>query len=106
MSAGVRFLITRTRASAPAASNARAVSNSQLVPGNAGINTRGFAVFIETFLYVFLFLKSHTGIEPSAGAVVGNTLSSLPVYAFKASSPATELPPRVKSFAVVTPRYS
>ena len=41
IAAGDRFLTTRTSASAPAFSKARAVSYSQLVPGKTGMNTRG-----------------------------------------------------------------
>ena len=49
ISAGVRLFTTRIDASAPAFSNARAVSTSQFVPGNAGINTLGFAtLFLAT----------------------------------------------------------
>ena len=42
-SAGVRLRMTRVWGSAPAARNARAVSYSQLVPGNTGMMTLGFA---------------------------------------------------------------
>ena len=41
--AGVRLLTTNTSATAPTRSNARAVSYSQLLPGNTGMTTRGFA---------------------------------------------------------------
>ena len=43
-SSAVRFRTTKIFASAPASSMARALSTSQLVPGKAGISTRGFAV--------------------------------------------------------------
>ena len=39
----VRLLITKTSGTAPAFSSARAVSYSQLVPGNTGISARGAA---------------------------------------------------------------
>ena len=42
-SAGVRLRTTRIFGSAPARAKARAVSYSQLVPGNTGITTLGFA---------------------------------------------------------------
>ena len=42
-SAGVRLRMTSTSGSAPAARKARAVSYSQLVPGNTGMMTLGFA---------------------------------------------------------------
>ena len=41
---GVRLLITKTSASAPAARKARAESNSQLLPGKTGMITRGLAI--------------------------------------------------------------
>ena len=40
----LRFLIIKISGSAPAASNAFAVSYSQFVPGNTGIRTLGFAI--------------------------------------------------------------
>jgi len=40
-----RLFTTNTWGTAPAASNARAESYSQLVPGNTGISTRGLAIF-------------------------------------------------------------
>ena len=43
MSAALRFLNTLTIVFAPALSNAFALSYSQLVPGNTGMNTVGFA---------------------------------------------------------------
>jgi len=46
ISFGVKFFTTKISAIAPARSKARAVSTSQLVPGNAGINTLGFALLI------------------------------------------------------------
>ena len=45
MPSAVRLLITMIRASAPASRTALALSYSQLVPGKAGISTRGFAAF-------------------------------------------------------------
>ena len=42
---GVRLLTTKTSAFAPARSKARAVSYSQLVPGNTGMTTRGRATW-------------------------------------------------------------
>ena len=49
MLAASRFLNTLTIVSAPALSNALALSYSQLVPGNTGINTVGFAtLFLHT----------------------------------------------------------
>ena len=45
-SVGVKFLITTISVSAPAFSNALAVSNSQFVPGNTGITTFGLATLI------------------------------------------------------------
>ena len=50
----VRFLMTKISASAPAFSNARAVSYSQFVPGNTGISTRGFANFFGLRTRFFL----------------------------------------------------
>ena len=44
MSSAVRFLNTFVITSAPALSNAFVLSYSQLVPGNTGINTVGFAI--------------------------------------------------------------
>ena len=41
ISCAVRFLITKISVSAPSRLNARAVSYSQFVPGNTGINTCG-----------------------------------------------------------------
>ena len=40
---GVRLRTTSVCVSAPARSQARAESYSQFVPGNTGMNTRGFA---------------------------------------------------------------
>ena len=51
----VRFFTMSISTSAPAFSNARAVSTSQFVPGNTGMNTFGLAVLItgeETLLSV------------------------------------------------------
>jgi hypothetical protein len=49
MSSAVKFLNTLTIVSAPARSKAFALSNSQFVPGNTGINTVGFAIlFLHT----------------------------------------------------------
>ena len=49
ISSGVRFLNTLVITFAPAFSNAFAVSYSQFVPGNTGINTVGFAIlFLHT----------------------------------------------------------
>ena len=47
ISEALRFLTTIICASAPARSNALAVSYSQLVPGNTGINTLGTAALID-----------------------------------------------------------
>ena len=47
MSAAERLRTTKTSASAPARSKARAVSYSQLVPGKTGMSTRGRAVFTD-----------------------------------------------------------
>jgi len=49
ISSAVRFLNTLTIVSAPALSNALALSYSQFVPGNTGINTVGLAtLFLHT----------------------------------------------------------
>lgn len=45
MAAAVRLRSTRISGSAPASANALALSYSQLVPGNTGMSTFGFAVF-------------------------------------------------------------
>ena len=50
-----RFLNTLTITSAPALSNAFVLSYSQLVPGNTGINTVGFAnLFLHTYTFSVL----------------------------------------------------
>ena len=46
MPAAERLLMTKIFASAPARSTAFAESNSQFVPGNTGISTRGFATAV------------------------------------------------------------
>ena len=55
ISSAVRFLNTFTIVSAPALSNAFALSYSQFVPGNTGINTVGFATL---FLHTYIFFAS------------------------------------------------
>ena len=45
VSAAVRLRTTSISASPPASMTARAVSYSQLVPGNTGMNARGLACF-------------------------------------------------------------
>ena len=70
-----RFLTTTISGSAPARRNYRAVSSSQFVPGKTGINTRGFAAFVEIFSYFFSAVKSQPSAFPSASAVVAKTLS-------------------------------
>jgi hypothetical protein len=50
MSSGVKFLNTLVITFAPAFSKALALSYSQFVPGNTGINTVGFAtLFLQTY---------------------------------------------------------
>ena len=49
MSCGVKLRTTKISASPPARSKARAVSYSQLVPGNTGISTWGFTIFADAF---------------------------------------------------------
>ena len=77
------FLTTNVFTFAPAFSKAFAVSYSQFVPGNTGINTVGVAMLCP--LNVLLITKLSFSTSPLAFAVVGNTLSRVLVNAFSNS---------------------
>ena len=58
---GVRLFTMSVCASAPARSNAAAVSYSQLLPGNTGMITRGLAIFAPLY---------------TVGSIVSNEIAS------------------------------
>ena len=65
---GVRLLITKVSASAPAARKARALSYSQLLPGNTGMITRGRAILAPPYTWMSLARKSMvstSGVSPA-----------------------------------------
>ena len=73
----VRLLITKISASAPALSTAFAESYSQLVPGNTGIRTLGFATLIAgAEIFHSLYSKASTFLSSDAILQL-NTDSSL-----------------------------
>ena len=81
-----KFLNTLTIVSAPARSNAFALSYSQFVPGNTGINTVGLAtLFLQMYTLSVLNNPVLTS-SLSSVALVGNTFSKVPVQASNASS--------------------
>ena len=101
---GVRLRTTTVSASSPARRTARALSYSQLVPGNTGISTRGFAVPILGAARVNAG-ASRTGAGPSAGTPVGYTSASTASLRDNNSSIfAQSLPIVIIPSAVVTPR--
>ena len=77
-----RLLKTKVSAAAPAASNARAVSYSQFVPGKTGMKTLGLATFERAMLGA-RFSKDGFTISDSweSSARVGKTPSSVPLHA-------------------------
>ena len=80
------FLNTFTIVLAPARSNASALSYSQLVPGNTGMNTVGFAtLFLHTQMLSALYNPVLTSSLFSV-ARVGKTFSNVAVHACNASS--------------------
>ena len=86
MSETDRFFTTRISGIAPAFSKARAVSTSQLVPGKAGMNTRGLATLIAG---AFRFRSPHRGTSLATGtawAPLGKIFSRVPIQAASSSS--------------------
>ena len=76
---GVRLLMMIVSATAPACSNARAESYSQLLPGNTGMTTRGFATMP---LYTSGAAPSKdTASTAAPSARYGNTGSRWPSHA-------------------------
>ena len=58
--------------------------SSQLVPGNTGINTVGFADLMVAYIYLIGIVKSSlTSAFFGAPEAVGNTFSRVPVHAFR-----------------------
>ena len=102
---GDRLLMMNVSATAPACSNARAESYSQLLPGNTGMMTRGFAM-------VPLYTSGNpsrklTASTVSPAARYGNTGSSLPSHASCSSARSTASPQAANSYAsVVSPTSS
>ena len=92
MSFAQRFCTTRISVSAPAFSNARFVSISQLVPGNTGMNTFGFATRM-TGEPVYLWLSSGTSYSTATvSALFAKIFSSLPFQVSMRSSKSSALP--------------
>ena len=104
-SESVRFLNTKVSATAPAASNALAVSYSQFVPGKTGIKTLGLAyLFGDTA--TFLFSKLGQRISPlfPGSDRVGNIPSNGAFHAFeRTSSGIEELPTLISGLSMVVP---
>ena len=86
-----RFLITKISGSAPAAAIALAVSYSQLVPGNTGISTRGFATGAALAYCTALYVKA--GISSFLLSILqGYTGSNLFSYSACSCSSARAVP--------------
>ena len=87
MAAGERFLTTSIEGSAPAFSKARAVSISQFVPGNAGMNTFGRAtLFLAMKTERSVYSGTASGIFAFLPESVGNTFSSFFIHSSTSSS--------------------
>ena len=107
ISEAVKFLITKISLSAPALLNAFIVSYSQFVPGNTGMNTRGFANDdLQTSGHPFVY--SAFSSLPSIFAVfVGYTASNGFSQAAKSSSiDILTSPTKINSSFVVLPIFS
>ena len=92
--AGARFLTTRISVSAPARWKALALSASQLVPGNTGINTLGRAVLIAGARRSRSFHRGTSAMGPAGRAQLGKTPSRVPFQAAINSSMAIRSPSR------------
>ena len=77
MSASERLVTTYVTGSAPAIRNRRAVSYSQLVPGNTGRNTLGAAEKDAGFT-AGPAVNVTSAALPAAGAVTGYTPANVP----------------------------
>ena len=86
---------TTISAAPPAFSTARAVSYSQLVPGNTGITASGFALLTAGAAALRSVKETLVRCSSEAAALVGNTLSSLPSKAAVSSSSVTDSPATV-----------
>ena len=102
------MLTTKISASAPAFSNARAVSYSQLVPGNTGMSTfTRPPTTAGAFLLPFAYEYVRGAAEADCGARVGYTLSSVPANASYSLSSETRSPPQTTAgSSVVCPIQS
>ena len=94
ISSALKFWNTLTITSAPAASNALALSYSQFVPGKTGRNTVGLATLcLQTYTLPASYSPVPT-VSPPFVARVGKTASSVPVQAASASSMETCICPQ------------
>ena len=89
----VRLLITAIFASAPASSTAFALSHSQFVPGNAGINTRGFAHFTAGAGQLTASKETFSAFSSGVEILQANTDSSLSSQIFCSPDSETLSPP-------------
>ena len=102
----MRLRTTTVSASMPAATQARALSYSQLVPGNTGITARGFAIPLASTAGAPLSQEMGAAAPPSP-ATVGYTGSrTLSLRRSSSSTEALSLPMVMVGSAVVTPIFS
>ena len=99
MSAEDRFFTIKISGSAPANSNARAVSTSQFVPGNTGMKTLGFAALIAgvlVFRSVYNAISVEIGVSSALDGKIGSRVSIQPPHSVSKDS---AVPLMVISFA-------
>ena len=103
MSSASKFLNTFVITFAPALSKALALSYSQFVPGNTGINTVGCPIlWLHTCTVEASYNFSSTGISELSADFVANTFSSGFVHASSASSIPIFTSPYANAFSFVT----
>ena len=106
MSETDRFFTTRISVSAPAFSKARAESISQLVPGKAGMNTRGLAALMAGARFSRWVYRGTSLATGTFGALLGKIFSKVPFQASLSSSMGMRSPSRfTSSLLVVRPRW-
>ena len=97
MSETDRFFTTRISHWAPAFSKARAESTSQLVPGKAGMNTRGRATLMAGALFSRFSHRGTSAVTGTGWALLGKIFSKVPIQAAHSSSREMRSPPSFTS---------
>ena len=88
---------------APALSNAFALSYSQFVPGNTGINTVGCAILCPQITMSFVSYSGDSTFSSEASSdTVRNTCSRVPVHASSASFSVISVSPNANFASSVT----